>query len=420
MGHQCPHCGAPLPEGAGFCPHCAQIVGERKKLARPVLLWKKLACGAAALVLLAAVVLGGYYAVQPKVYDSQGEVFYSDRDGNYQLVLAWPDNRCDPIYEMQQTGEPEEQYRVPCRLYINYKESGADARETFLPKVESITTEILQEADSPSPMTCTEPAPHDYSPDAAMVTFLDFTGTSGRTQLVWTISMKNGDVIRLRQDEIIEPIKTYTYDYHDIPMDTIEELQALVDQVAQETEDSDVVNIYLPPVTYEGSLSITQRPVNLYGSVEEGHRTTFTDTIGITADDTQISYFYDIDFVGDGTGIGVSSAARARMTGCRFTGWKTGFLGYGYAWVNVIDCTFTDNQVGFHFNSTGNSASHSMYDGNQFLNNGTAVLLENVPTDLMINFSGSVFSGNQTDIDNRCNQPLDLSQAVFQDEESTK
>ena len=88
-------------------------------------------------------------------------------------------------------------------------------------------------------------------------------------------------------------------------------------------------------------------------------------------------------------------------------------LGYGYAWVNVIECQVTDNQTGFHFNSIGQSANHTLYTDNVFARNGTAVLLENVPTDLMMDFSGSVFTENGTDIDNRCAQPVDLSQATF-------
>ena len=44
---------------------------------------------------------------------------------------------------------------------------------------------------------------------------------------------------------------------------------------------------------------------------------------------------------------------------------------------------------------------------------GTAVLLESVPTDMTLDFVGSVFAGNGTDIDNRCDHSLDLSQAVF-------
>ena len=88
-------------------------------------------------------------------------------------------------------------------------------------------------------------------------------------------------------------------------------------------------------------------------------------------------------------------------------------LGYGTAWVNVIGCRFADNDVGFHFNSTGQSASHTLYHDNIFLNNGTGVLLENVPTDITLDFSGSEFAENGTDIENLCDQPIDVSQAIF-------
>ena len=39
--------------------------------------------------------------------------------------------------------------------------------------------------------------------------------------------------------------------------------------------------------------------------------------------------------------------------------------------------------------------------------------MENIPTDVTLDFSGTVFTGNGTDLDNRCNQALDLSGATF-------
>lgn len=40
--------------------------------------------------------------------------------------------------------------------------------------------------------------------------------------------------------------------------------------------------------------------------------------------------------------------------------------------------------------------------------------MESVPTDVTMKFADCLFSGNGTDIDNRCGQQLDISQAVFQ------
>ena len=48
------------------------------------------------------------------------------------------------------------------------------------------------------------------------------------------------------------------------------------------------------------------------------------------------------------------------------------------------------------------------------LTDGTAGLLERMPSRETICFPESVFSGNGTDIDNRCGQELDLSEAVFE------
>ena len=53
MEQKCPHCGADLPEGAAFCPHCAKDVHGRKKPRRPVPLQKKLLLGL--VVVIAAV-----------------------------------------------------------------------------------------------------------------------------------------------------------------------------------------------------------------------------------------------------------------------------------------------------------------------------------------------------------------------------
>ena len=55
MEHKCPHCGADLPENAGFCPHCATDLHPRKqaKTANPLL--KKLLVGLLILAVAAAI-----------------------------------------------------------------------------------------------------------------------------------------------------------------------------------------------------------------------------------------------------------------------------------------------------------------------------------------------------------------------------
>ena len=362
-----------------------------------------------------AVCVGIYFYLQPYTYDAYGEIRYTDGDGTYQLLVNIGSDRFEPIAEFTQTAELDEQYRMPSRLFINHVASGANAGQMFMQKVEWCTTEFIQPADSPSPMVCSEPQPMDFSPDAALVSLLDYTGRSGDAELLWTLRMQNGDTIKLRQKISITPIETYDYYPEDYPMSTIAELQDLIDTVSREVELPNVVNIHLPPITYSGELVISERPINLCGSVDEktNARTTFTGNVRVSAQDGPIVYFSDISFTGSGEGVGVSASCRLQADNCRFSGWKTGLLGYGSAWISAINSYFDGNEVGFHFNSEGKYVTHATYSDNTFVNNGTGVLLERVPTDVTISFPGSYFQGNGTDIDNRCSQPLDISQAII-------
>lgn len=415
MEQKCPHCGADLPEEASFCPHCATTVHRRKAAKVPVPMLRKALTVLLVLVIVSAVAGGLWLKLKPKTYDEYGQVIYTAGDGTvYQVLLGSNADRFTPQPQLTVSCEADGQYRMPSRLYINNSGSGEDANQAFLELVESASAEFIHQEDSPSPMVCSQPAYNEALPDAALISLLDFTGESTPAELVWTLYMKNGDTIRLRQTYEPELIEIRDYYPEDYPMDTMEDLQALVDQIEKDVPLPTVVNLHLPAVTYEGELTIQARPFNVYGSTDaDGSRTTFTGTVFVTCPNSDIMYFQDLDFVGSGTGCGVSTSAFFRATNCSFTNWETGVLAYGTCWVNVIGCRFDGNQVGFDFNSTGEYVNHSLFNDNHFSNNGTAVLLEAVPTDVTMDFQGSVFSNNQTDIDNRCDQPLDLSQATF-------
>ena len=111
--------------------------------------------------------------------------------------------------------------------------------------------------------------------------------------------------------------------------------------------------------------------------------------------------------------MGISASVRTQLTNCRVSGWETGYQAVGEAWIDADQTIFENNAVGLHFNSSGTTVLDQLYMDNVFQNNHTAVLLQSVPTDVMLIFSGTRFTGNDVDIDNRCNQALDLSEAVF-------
>ncbi len=418
MEKQCPHCGAALPKEAAFCPHCAQSVNKRTQARAPVPFpWRKVLLRGLPPLVVLGLLLGWYLFTRPKTYDDGGSatVTYTDQDGSYRLLLGWSGDPFSPAPKLYQNAEENAEYRFPTCLYIHQAETDANAANAFLSKVESVTAQFGPPEDESGYITYTDPVPHGYCPEAAMVSFIDFLGRDNRAQGTWTITMKNGDVIRLHQTLEIRLIQTLDYYPEDWAMGTMEELQALIDQIGKTTEPSDVVNLHLPAVTYEGDLTIGKRPINLLGSTEGEGRTVFTSALRITTGaQGWINEIQEIDFVGSGReAIGVTAAARVHLTGCTFTGWKTAVLVHGYSWVNLRYCEFTDNEVGFHFNASESSVSHSIFDGNRFAGNGTALLWEGIPVDMSISFPESVFERNGTDVDNRSGQGLDLSEATF-------
>lgn len=298
-------------------------------------------------------------------------------------------------------------------------ESGADAGEVFMKKVDSVSVTVLQPETSPSPIQWSEPeAMKDVNPDAILVTLVDFTRESETpADILWTLHMKNGDTIRLSMRLVVTPTTIYDYSPENADMSDTAALQALLDQAAAIAGEQDTINVYLPPITYTEQLVIPEHAFNLFGSEAEGQRTTFTE--GIRMENPKkffISYFTGIDFKGDGTGIGLSTAGRVWTRECSFSNWRTALLGYGNVWVNTTDCVFEHNGIGFHFNSIDPNftASDTHFTGNSFTGNDTAVFLEEVPTDVKMNFSGCVFTDNGVDIDNPCQQPVDITEAIFQ------
>ena len=412
----CPHCGAQLPDMASFCPHCAQSVTQRQEFRPPRRLPRRVLRGALLVLVLGTLALSAYLYTRPKVYDNgAAEVIYTDDDGSYQLLLNYFGDRFQPMTDYSEELEEGTTSNKPSRLFINHMDTGVNAKEAFLRKVEAINVELLRGGDSPEPWQYTQPQASDYDLEAASRSILTYTDRSGDMELRWTIRMKNGDTIRLYQRMALGVVPTRHFYPEDVPMDTMEDLQALVDEINGTITSDVIVYIHLPAVTYEGSLVLEERSMNLIGSEgPDGARTTFTGTLQATAQKGYICQFQNLCFAGDGEGVGVSASARINFNHCQFTGWRTGVLCYGSSWVNIKDSVFEDNTVGFHFNSTSDNRNDHMYSGNLFRRNGTAVLLESVPGDQALYFEGTRFSRNGADIDNRCGHEVSIAAAIFE------
>lgn len=414
----CPHCGAALHPEASFCPRCAQSIQPRKEVSPPRHMPRRALYGALLIFLAAVLVLAAtvWAQTRPKTYESDtGELDYH----GYQLLLT-QGREVEPVPLASFHAMIDYAYRTPAPLYAISLEDGSMAPDAFLEEVASVTA-VISSPDSLASITCTEPeVKSEYYPEAAFLSLVDFIlkGPGNCTaELLYTITMKNGDVIHMGQTYTLESISIYTYTAQDVPMNTIEELQALVDKASKEIGEYDQIHLYLPAVTYAGGLEIGERFVRLYGSVgPDGQRTTFTDTTRVSSPQG-VSEFQDIAFLGSGQGVGVevSGTTRFLLTNCRVSGWETGFQAVDSAWIDADGCIFADNRVGLRFDSADTPmVSDNYYTGNTFQNNGTAVLLEHVGSDVSLCFPGTRFTGNGTDIDNRCSQEVDLSEAIFE------
>ncbi len=413
MNRICPHCGAELPENASFCPYCAHSLNVRVECKPPKAIWGRVLHIGIMMAIAAGIMCAAWLYTRPQELEGAGSVQYTDADGSYQIHLAKSSERFEPPKVVNVKCEPGEEYRFPLCVTFYDSRTGENVSHSMAKKIKYSQISFEQSENSAYPWRATEPVYSGARPDAALTSFMDFVLESGSSRIIWTLGMTNGDTIRLNLDTEIEEIPVVHYYPEDAPMQTAEELQALVDEVDRTIPPETIVYLHLPAVTYTGDLTIDQHPINLCGS-EEG-RTVFTGHIYVTTmAEKLINYFDHIDFLGSRDRIGISAADRVHLTDCTISGWKTGVLAYGDTWVNAMHCRWENNQIGFHFNADGSRVSHTQYTGNQFIGNGTAVLLENVPTDISLKFADCRFAGNDVDIDNRCQQELDISQAVFE------
>lgn len=415
----CPVCGATLPSEASFCPHCMEPLRPRREAEFPIRRWVKPLRRVLFLLALAALAAAAfllYQAVTPHTYDGWGELTYHLNDNDYRLAVTFRNDAApEPEYTVQTVQDWN--YDRAAKLFVTHVDTGADAGQVFRQQIQEIQVQVTQPQDNPSPITWQQPTYQgDPATEGMALSPLYFDGQSrGEAEIQWTLRMKNGDTLLLRHKLVIQPVEVVDYTPADYDMDTIEDLQALVDQIQEEVPLPTVVRLNLPPVHYEGGLTITGRPINLYGTVDDKKmRTAFLGPVTVDVDQGPQCFIENIDFRGSGSGTGLTVEADGRVQDCLFTGWDTGLLVGGDDWADPMGCWFEDNGVGFRFDSVGDYVNGNMLEGNTFRNNGTAVELLRVPGAKTLYFNGCVFSGNGTDLSNPANHPTYLSRATFE------
>lgn len=413
----CISCGAPLPEGAAFCPCCTATQIDRKATTPPAARpWKRVAGILLALVL----VLGAVGAVclrQQAATDEQNaalkklaetdphlaacQTYYTGEDGReYHVFTAFtPEgNNSRPVGYLAQLIMEDQTNDFPITVIAQDAVSQELVAESFARLLEGWDVAVSAE-DGVGRVSLKEVQEEAAESPALLYRRVVADATCSHNEVVWTLRMKNGDRITLTQTLECAPREERYYHYSDTPMNTAEELQTLLDTIAAECTADVMVTVFLPNVTYDQAVTVPC-------SVElMGNGTVFAAPVRVTAlEDTELSYAYvrfnECSFTGDGQGTGLTAGAPTYFERCSLTGWDIGGEAVDGGWLYLRSGYVGENRVGVRYNSAFSSSY--CYDVRfiEFANNGTALELACFPTYVYMELRDCVFTRNQVDVSN--------------------
>ena len=305
----CIRCGAPLPEGAAFCPVCTASQVERQTLPMPRRrrrVWP-VAAGCLLLVTLALPIGAALWNSTPQAetpppedtlpltisresedgaeprYGELCQTYYEGEDGQLYHVFAAFSPGIDGGSTMRGycSGllEPGCTDTGPLTLFVEEVGSGRNGRDSFSALLEDWSVTVTA-PDGGERCTLRDPT-FDYISTTDAMLYQEMTGTSAcaDNEIVWTLRMKNGDVVTVKQGVTFGAKTVVEYHWEDTPMNTAAELQALLDDITAAAKAEEAVYLYLPAVTYDAPVSVDS-PMTLVGH-QEG--TTFSTTLTANA-----------------------------------------------------------------------------------------------------------------------------------------
>lgn len=223
--------------------------------------------------------------------------------------------------------------------------------------------------------------------------------TCTHNEVVWTLRMKSGDVLHLTMTVEFEEQQALRITPEDAPLETAQELQALLDDIAGACDADTSVTVYLPEVTYDAPITVGCA-VELVGS-----GTTFTAPITVAPlKNTDLTRafvrFRQINFTGDGSGTGITAAAPTYLEESRVTGWAVGGEAVTGGWLYLRGSHVADCGVGIRYNSAYSSSYTYFADKMTFVQNGTALELLCMPPRAYAVLEDCRFRGNDVDVAN--------------------
>ena len=435
----CIRCGAALPEEAAFCPVCTASQVERQTLPMPRRrrrVWP-LAAGCLLLAALALPVGAALWSSTPqaetpppedtlpltisresedgaeKRYSALCQIYYEGEDGQLYHVFASFSPGIDGSSTMRGYRsallEPDCTDTGPLTLFVEEMGSGRNGRDSFSTLLEDWSVTVTA-PDGGERCTLSDPT-FDYISTTDALLYQELTGTSAcaDNEILWTLQMKNGDVVTVKQGVTFGAKTVVEYHWEDTPMNTAAELQALLDDIAASAKAEEAVYLYLPAADYDAPVSVNT-PVTLVG--QEG--TTFSATLTASVPDYDgwtepVVALRSLTFSGTG-GTGVNACGPVYLRGCRFTGWDVAAQALDGGWIFCQeDVRFDRNVVALRLNSNFSISCGANINNTSFTRNGVALQLERIPGERMgLILDYCTFYGNGTDIENPENYTVEL------------
>ena len=338
----------------------------------------------------------------PDPYLAACQTYYTGADGReYHVFTAMTpsiEGRTDPVGYRSELIPAGGTVDFPATVMVQDATTQEDCPEDFAPLLDSwdVTVSAPEGVSRVKLWDAEEETPE--SP-ALLYRRLWGDNTCTHNEIVWTLRMKNGDVLTLTQTIELLPQEVRTYSTADTPLDTAQELQALLDRLAEEYNADTSITVELPDVTYDAPVSVGCA-VTLKGS-----GTTFAAPVTVTPlSDTERCHAYvrfsEVSFEGDGSGTGVTARAPTYLENCRVTGWAVGGEAVTGGWLYLRGSHVADCGVGIRYNSAYSSSYTYFADKMTFVQNGTALELLCLPPNSYAALDDCRFRGNGTDVYN--------------------
>ena len=425
----CPHCGASLPREAAFCPRCASTLLERQAMPLPRRR-RRWGLPAACLVLAAigltlalwhpAAAPAGEEMREPPVretdpYLAACQTYYTGADGReYHVFAAFSPQGGDstvPVGYLKELVPEGMQPSRPATVFVTDALTGANANEAFSALMEDSGVTVTAE-ESVGRVQLQE-ADYDWTDTGALLfRVMKADSSCARNEVVWTLRMKNGDAIELRQTVEFSLQETVTFDWRETEMNTAAELQAVLDGIARQYDADTLVKILLPSVAYDAAVHIPCA-VELRGSDTVFCAPVTVGTLADTAYSSAYVRLCDVTFRGAG-GTGLSAAAPTYLERCRFSGWDVAAQAVDGGWVfSQNGCTFSDNGTALRF-ATAYTSSYGWPQSTDFTGNTVALQADRLPADTWLVLDNCRFSGNETDIENPNGYRIDTDTCRFE------